>query len=475
MSEELRAIVLGTMAGYVVLMFALAYVAQRRVESVEDYVVAGRRLSFWFAAPTLLATWFGAGTMMTAADEVRGRGLVAATLDPLGAGICLLLAGLLLAKPLWELRLTTLADFFRIKFGSRAERLAAVLMVPSYFGWIAAQFIALAGMLELFGGIPLQVGLVLVAVVGVGYTLLGGMWAVTLTDAVQIAVAAIGLILLGGLVLTEIGGDVPAGLATVFERTPKDRMLLVDAESATRFFAWSGVLCAGALGNLPMQDLAQRIFAARSANVARAACFAAGGAYLVLGAIPVVLGLSAAVIAGNEGRSTLAWLAGHFLHPGLAVVFVIIMMSIILSTIDSAILAPATVLAQNLLADRFHGVTSLGLNRYAVLAVGVVSLGFAYAGESAYALLESAYELGMVSLLVPLLFGLYARHPSSEGAVAAMASGFLTWLTHLVFGAERFLGLELPLPVGLASTAVAFATYVVVSKISAHVPPVLIR
>src|SRR5690606_14089986 len=176
-----------TVVAYAALMLAIGWWARGRVDTSEDFLVAGRKLPLVLAAPTLLATWFGAGTLLTATDEVRAGGLRMAALEPLGAGVCLILAGLLLAPKLWRMKLLTLGDFYARRFGVRAERWSAVLMVPSYFGWIAAQYVALAGMLEISFGLPISIGLMLVAAIGIAYTLLGGMWSVTATDALQIA------------------------------------------------------------------------------------------------------------------------------------------------------------------------------------------------------------------------------------------------------------------------------------------------
>lgn len=457
LDPSLKSIVLVAMGGYVVLAFALAAYAQRRVQSVEDYVVAGRRLPLWLATPTLLATWFGAGTLMTATDEVRQRGISAATLDPIGAGLCLVIAAFVIAKPLWAMKLTTLSDFYRIRFDRRVEQLSAVMMVPSYFGWIAAQFMVLAEMLELFGGIPIGWGLVLVAFVGVGYTLMGGMWAVTLTDAAQMVIVVVGLVLLTATVLGELGDGALDGIAHVWSETSAERRSLIEPA----FLPWLSVLCAGALGNLPMQDVGQRIFASRSARVAQLACLIAGVSYLVLGVMPILLGLAANSI-GTEGESTLSLLAAHFLTPGMAVLFVLVLMSVILSTIDSAILAPATVISQNLVLPRMTNASPLRVNRIAVLVVGVISLGVSFAGESAYELLEAAYELGMVSLLVPLLFGL-TRWRSPAAALGAMIGGFAAWLAHLLASSDGFLGTQMP--VGLMCMALAATIYVVVYRI----------
>ncbi|MEX1366509.1 MAG: sodium:solute symporter [Nannocystaceae bacterium] len=462
-TPQMLAPYVGTTIGvYGVLMLVIAARARRRIASVEDYVVAGRRLPFGLAMPTLLATWFGAGTLLAVSDEVRASGLGATALDPIGAGCCLILAGLLIAGPLWRLRLLTVPDLFARRFGRRAEVLASLLMVPAYFGWVAAQFVALAGILELFFGIDPAWGIALVAAFGALYTLVGGMWAVTLTDAVQLLLVVAGLVVMLVVALGSLGdGSLSEGLSELLRRTPPERRVLVPTESAAELAGWLGLLCAGALGNLPGQDLGQRIFAARSARVAQAACIVAGVLYLGLGAIPVLLALAAdLLVPGATDQATLPLLAATFLSPPLAVLLVVTVISVVLSTIDSAILSPATVIAQNLLRPQLsRDVDLLRLNRLAVLAVAGASLATAYAGQTAFSLLESSYEIGLVSLLVPLLGGLYL--PRGQGAaVAAMVVGTTGWLLHMALGWEMLLGLDAPLPMGLGCAAIAATVYV---------------
>lgn len=452
------ATILGVLAvAYVGLMFGISWWSQRRVRNVEDYVVAGRRLPLVLAAPTLLATWYGAGTLLTAADEVGRVGVRAALLDPVGAGVCLLIAGLVFAAPLWRMKLTTLPDLFRVRYGPRAEVLAAFLMVPTYFGWIAAQFMALGAMLELTFGWPLPVAVVVVALVGTGYTWVGGMWAVTVTDLLQVGLVTIGIVILAVVVLLHLGdGDLVLGWMGFLDEVPDEKLSWVGDESVA---VAVGVFAAGALGNLPSQDLLQRIFASKSERTARAACLWAGGLYLLLGAAPVFLGLVGPRLGvGVDDTSILPALARVFLHPVVSAVFLLTVMSAVLSTIDSAILGPATVLSENvasrarLLADR-----PLLRNRMMVLLVASISLGVAFAGETAYSLLESAYELGLVSLLAPMTLAVYAPRPNAAGAMASMIAGTTVWTGHQVAGAAGFFGT--PVPVGLACFALACVAY----------------
>jgi Na+/proline symporter len=450
-----------TVVMYVVASFALSFWARGRIESAEDYVVAGRRLPLSFAWATLFATWFGAGTLLTATDEVRRGGLRLAALDPLGAGVCLLLAGWFFAGRLWNLKLLTLADFFERRFGKRAELAAAVLMIPGYLGWIAAQFVALASVLELFFGIELSVGIALVAFVGSGYTLIGGMWSVTLTDAAQVALMIFGLVVLSVVVLLELGnGSVGAGGSRLVDETPTEMLTVIPTESLFAFWSWLGVFCVGALGNLPGQDLAQRIFAAKSARVAKWACLVAGMVYLAVGALPLLIGLAGNILAPDYEAAIIPLMASLFLTKPLAVIFLLAVLSAVLSTIDSAILSPATVLGQNILSRIPQTrVTPLRLQELSVVIISVASLGFAYLGEDAYELLETAYELGLVGLFVPLTFGLFWKTGDERAALAAMFVGMVSWLLHLALGTETFFGLGVP--VGLSCAAMAALAYVI--------------
>ncbi len=462
---SLRGLLGVTLVVYVAAMYGIAWFAGKRISNVEDFLVAGRRLPLSLAWMTILATWFGAGTLLAVSDEVRQEGLQAAALDPLGAGVCLLFTGLFVAGPMWRMGLLTVPDFFRRKFGPAAELISALILVPSYFGWIAAQFVAVAGMLDLFFGIDPRVGLVLVAVVGTGYTLMGGMWSVTLTDAVQIVLVAVGLVILAITVLSRLGdGSVMAAFGRIGSETPAEKLVLIPAKDAAAFLGWLGVFLTGALGNVPGQDLMQRVFASRSDRTAGRACLIAGGAYLVLGAIPLLLALAAnLLIPSSLDQAILPALAQSFLSPALAVVFLVALLSAVLSTIDSAILSPAGALAQNVV-PRFRRGDPLRVNRLAVVFVAACSLATAFAGESAYSLLEEAYAMTLVGLFVPLMLGLYSKPRDGRSAIAAMLTGTGVWAIHFLLGWEAFLEAApgigaLGLPVSLAATVCGLAAY----------------
>ncbi len=150
-------------------------------------------------------------------------------MDPIGISLCLVITGLFIAGPMWRMNVLTIPDFFRLRYGKVAEIICALILVPSYFGWIAAQFVALATILSQMYGGSLSGWIVAVAIIGSGYSLMGGMWSITITDALQLILIIAGLLVLGYEILWTLGQGMPAaGLARVTHETPASFWRLAD-------------------------------------------------------------------------------------------------------------------------------------------------------------------------------------------------------------------------------------------------------
>lgn len=474
-SSELKWALGATIVIYIVTIYWLSILARRKIRTTDDYVVAGRRLPLSLAWATILATWFGAGTMLAAADEVARGGLHRAALDPFGAGVCLLLAGAFFAQPLWRMKLLTICDFFARRFGRTAEFISACILVPSYFGWVAAQLVALAGMMNLFFQIPMDVGILLAAAIGTGYTLLGGMWSVTLTDALQMGLVAFGLIVLCVQALFQLGqGDLSVGWSRLATSLPPEDLMPIDVQTLAGFYVWLTAFVIGALGNIPGQDLMQRVFAARSERVAKYSCYIAGVLYLLLGLAPIILGLVAKSLFPEDfKRAVLPALAHLFLSPIPLIIFIVALLSAVLSTIDSAILSPAVVLAQNIILRLAPRLPTLPVNYVAVLVVSAASVAVAFAGETAYKLLEDAYALTLVGLFVPLAIGLYSKLGGAASGLASMIVGGGLWFLHYFMAwdafMEPFLPASLQVPFEIPVTLCGLIGYLIFAKVGSPV------
>ncbi|MGB7326297.1 MAG: sodium:solute symporter family protein [Rubripirellula sp.] len=466
----MESIFAGALIVYLIALYGIGFLAQRRVKNVEDFVLAGRRLPTSLATITIIATWFGAESLMTTADEVGNEGLRKAMLDPIGISACLLLAGLFVAGPMWRMGILTIPDFFNRRYGKTAEILSSLIIVPSYFGWVAAQFVALAQLLDVFFGIPKEWGITAVATLGTGYTLLGGMWTITWTDAIQMTFILIGLILLGHAILVDLGdGSLSSGLSVMQTDIPAQRWRIADPPTFWRDTLTAiSALAIGALGNLPMQDLMQRIFSAKSDTVASRACLWAAAGYLIMGILPIGAGMAAHLLLpqhGGDFDGVVLLVASKLLNPILLLVFFLAIVSAVLSTIVSAVMAPAAVMAHNLAEpvwrrSRKTAPTQQGLlwlQRIAIVIVTIASAWLAYKGEGAYELVQGSYSMPLVSLFVPFIIGIHFKRVPPLAAILAMVFGITPWCMHMLVGWEIFLepwleAAGLPVPHELAGT-----------------------
>src|SRR5690606_12627651 len=156
----------------------------------------------------LFATWFGSETVFGASSEFLKGGLYSVIEDPFGAALCLLLFGMFFARKLYNLNLLTLCDYFRVRFNRWTAIISSIFMIPSYFGYIAGQLVALGLILNVVAGVPMWQGIVISSVVVTLYTFVGGMWAISITDFVQSIIIVLGLGVLAWLMASKAGGVV---------------------------------------------------------------------------------------------------------------------------------------------------------------------------------------------------------------------------------------------------------------------------
>jgi Na+/proline symporter len=443
---------------YLAIQMAIGVWAARRVKSSDDYWVGGRRLGPAVAAFSIFATWFGAETCIGSAGALYEEGLAGSAADPVGYGMCLLGLGLFLAAPLWRRKLTTLADLFRQRYSPGVERLAVLLLVPGSLLWAAAQIRAFAQVLASSSVFDLELTIAAAALIVIVYTGVGGLLADAATDVLQGAVLIAGLVILAAILVW----DAAAGFGPALASIDPARLSWFRAEETvvSRAERWAIPI----LGSLVAQEIVTRVSASRSAAVARGATLAAGTAYLAVGAIPALIGLAGpALVPGLEdSEQLLPRLVQERLPVVAQVVFIGALVSAILSTVDSALLAASSLLTHNLVIPLHRGTSEAGRLRIAragTVACGIGAWWLARQADSIYELVETSSAFGSGGLLVVVVFALFTR-----------VGGRLAACTGLLLGAGVYslgpLVLDLETPY-LAAVATALAGYLAAAGVEA--------
>lgn len=411
--------------GYVALQLLVGAWVSRRVRTEEDYLVAGRRLGFPLATFTIFATWFGAETCIGAAGSIYEKGLSGGSADPFGYMLCLVLMGLVFAVPLWKLRLTTVADFFRGRFSAAVERLVVLLMVPASLLWGAAQIRAFGQVLAASSGLDVGLTISVAAGVVILYTMSGGLLADAWTDVLQGIALMIGLVVLFVVVTMQNG-------ISIYTTIEPERLRLFD-HGATSFLETVEAWAIPVLGSAVAAELVARIIASRSPRVAQRATLTAAGVYLAIGLIPVSLGLvGAKLVPGLEHpEQLLPQLAQRSLPTLLYAVFAGALVSAILSTVDSTLLVAASLVSHNIVVPLRPGMTErdkVRVARAGVAIFGVLAYVMALHAEGVYALVEEASAFGSAGIFVVTALGLFTRFGRARSALAALVSGVATWV-----------------------------------------------
>src|SRR5512135_1986273 len=193
---------------YWVVSVGIGLWAATRVHNTKDFAIAGRHLPMYIVTATVFATWFGSETVLGIPATFLQDGLHGVVTDPFGAAMCLILVGLFFAAPLYRMNLLTIGDFYKKKFGRGVEVLTTIAIVISYLGWVGAQISALglvfnivsSGEISVTGGMWIGSATILV------YTMFGGMWAVAITDFLQIIIIVIGMLFIGHEISGQVGG-----------------------------------------------------------------------------------------------------------------------------------------------------------------------------------------------------------------------------------------------------------------------------
>lgn len=456
----MNALLLAILA-YVALQLAIGFWVSRRIRTEDDYLVAGRSMGPLLASGTIFATWFGAETCLGGAGEAYTNGISLGTSEPFAYGLCVVFMGLVFAVKLWKLRLTTLADFFRARYSRGVEQLAALLMIPTSLLWAAAQIRAFGQVLSSAGELETEFGIALAAGIVIVYTTCGGLLADAITDLVQGVCLIVGL----AVVLFGVVGAAGGWEATLDAIGP-ERVTLVPKEGSTLALleAW----CVPILGSVVAQELVVRVSASRSSAVARGSALAGGSLYVLVGSVPVFLGLAgAALLPGLEdGEAILPELARRHLSTLGYALFAGALVSAILSTVDSTLLVCSSLLSHNLILPRMPAASErakVRLARIGVVGFGLLAYALAHRSESVAALVEQASALGSAGLFVILLLGLFTRRGGAPSAYAALLGGLATYTVANARGAE------LPF---LSSLAAAFAGYALFSALGTRAPSV---
>lgn len=425
---------------YMLFTIGIGLYATTMVKGSKDFMVAGRSLPLFMNFACVFATWFGAETVLSVSAKFAHEGMGFVSGDPFGASFGLILVAVFFARTFYQMDLLTIGDYYHARYGKFVEVLASLAIASSYLGWTSAQLTALGLVINvLFDQLTLNQAIMIGAVIVTIYTMFGGMWSVALTDVVQTVAIVVGLIIVAVLMGQKAGG-VEAVVSHAYQ---SGKLNLFPHTTAAAWLIFVGEFLTMSLGSIPQQDVFQRVTSAKTERTAIIGTLAGGVFYFFFAFVPMFIAYSATMIdvshlelfAGEDAREVQKILPGLILKETpiwCQVLFFGALLSAILSTASGTLLAPTSILTENVLqqfTQHFSDRTMLWTLRLMLVAVAGMGTYISVTSQkSMYELVESGYGVTLVLAIVPLTFGIYWKKSSTQGAVLSMLLAIPTWV-----------------------------------------------
>ena len=464
---------------YMAGMVAVGWWAKSKAKSEADYLVAGRRLGPMLYAGTMAALVMGGGATIGGVGRGYIFGISGIWL-PFALGMGVFVVSLTIAPLVSRLRVYTVSQMLELRYGPGTSLLSGFVMMSYAFMIAVTSTIAYGAIFQVQFGMTKIPAVLFGGGIVVLYSVLGGMWSITLTDFAQFVIKTVGLM----FILLPASLMAAGGLDNMQAKLPPEMF------SPTNI-GWGRIITFFIIFNLSIvvgQDVWQRIFTARSPEVAKWAGAGAGIYCFIFATCAGLIGTAAQIVlpAGIERDKVYAEMVKATLPEGVSGLVMAAALAAIMSVSSGTLIASATVAKEDIarvlkrksLADATDETSDhkdeVADSRWYILGFGILMILLACVMKDVVTALTIGSAIVVTGLFVPIIGGMVWSRGTLMGAVAGIILGIvftfgdMAWLAF--FGGmsgEDAIGADEPVYIGMLGSLIG---YVVVSLMTAPTP-----
>ncbi len=370
---------------YLTILIGAAYLGWRQTRTLDDHLIADRKMPVWLSSFTMAASVIGSGIVLGVSELAYKVG-ISAMLYPAILAVALAVSVLVASYRFRQSEAVTVSELLGRSYGRNVRTLVATVSAIKWLGPTAAQYLAVGAIIKSATGLDYTYSIIIGALIIIAYVVIGGTWAIAYTDTTQLIIVYIGLVLLFSSGFPEHGG-----VLTLAEELGPHYQGWTEV-GTFRLTTWIGALMA--------LSFADQVWLQRSASMKTpAAAVRAGlwGSLMIfpIGFLTVYAGLVAAkTMPGLDPRIAVPSLVFKTFEPTVAALFVAAIVAASMSSVDSWLHSSATLLVKDVYVDRINpGATEMKIRR--AMNVATVALG---AGAVALALIWKGGIINLVFL-----------------------------------------------------------------------------
>lgn len=408
---------LTVMLAYFGVLIVAGIIGSIKAKSSEDFILAGRNLGMFMYLGCLSAVILGGASTIGTTQLGYEHGISGIWFVSL-IGLGIITLGTIFIKRISSLNVTTISELLGKRYNSEAQVISAIVAAIYTLMVTVTQVIGMGTIINALFSWDMTASMLIGGCIVLFYTILGGMWSVTVTDIIQFVVMTVAIFFfMLPISVSEVGG-IKQLLAEV-PKTHLDLSTIGYGKIFQYFLLYT-------LGMAVSQDIWQRVFTARSEKIARNGSIFAGLysiAYVVAGS---VIGMCAFLLLPNaqSSQSIFASLAMQILPAGLLGIVLAGVCSALMSTASGTLLASSTLISNDIIKKIWLKDISekkyLFIVRLNTLAVGVISIVFAIWIQNVLVALDVAYAILSGAIFVPFVAALFWKNIHPKAGVSAI-------------------------------------------------------
>lgn len=403
--------------GYFMVLLIVGFIGSQRAKTSDDYLVAGRRLGYGMFVGCLCALLLGGASTIGTASLGYNFGISGLWLvTMLGLGIAFI--GIFLVKKIFKLKVFTISQLLSHRFGEKVGYMSAAVSAVYAMMVCTTQIIAMGTTVQVLAGWESGISKLVVGSIVVLYTILGGMWAITLTDLIQFILIVIGIMFV--MLPQSISG---AGGFTALQAALPASYFNVTAIGWGTIIEYVFLYCLGAMVG---QDIWQRFFTAKSVKVARAGGISVAIFALLYAVTCSLIGMCARVVIPNIEDTQLVFstFAKVILPKGLLGIVLASVISVLMSTASGTLLASSSLISNDIIKPLFapdvKDENFLKISRISSTVIGILSIVAAVAIDNVLIALDISYAILSGVLFFPIILGIFWKQATAKAALISI-------------------------------------------------------
>lgn len=435
------------LAGYFALMLGIGAYFYRFMRGMKDYFSGGNRIPWWLSGVSFYMTSFSAYAFITYSALAYTYGWVGVTLLWVSM-VATLVSVTFFAKRWRRARIDSPVEYLETRYSRTVRQLFAWHGVPVRVFDDSLKLIAVGTFVSVGLGVPMRTSMLLSGGIMLAYTLMGGLWAVTVTDFVQFIVLSCAIVILLPLAISRAGG-----LAAMVQHSPPGFFHLASPQYNWVYICSNLVLASLCFSALHWQ-LVQRYYCVPTERDAQKVGWLVVVLYFIGPPLMFLPALAARQFVSGLAKDTNIYpvLCAHLLAPGMLG----LMIAAMFSSTMSALSGDYNVCANVLTTDVYRRLLRPGASqselvlagRFMTVLVGALSISLALlmAGGGSERLFRNMVKLfstAAAPVAIPMLMGLTWRRATNRGVLTGFTIGLSTAFTLLWCLPNQFTFLDL--------------------------------